>query len=309
VNNAGPSVAILLCTLDGARFLPDQLDSINRQWHGNLRVWISDDGSKDNTLALLDGYQFGHDGLRAEVLSGPQSGHTANFLSLACNPDIDADYYAFADQDDIWEAEKLYRAVSMLEPLPLDSPALYCARTRAVTEDGRPVGLSPLFRRPPSFANALLQNIGGGNTMVMNRAARQLLLTAGNINVVSHDWWTYLLVSAAGGTVIYDPRPSLQYRQHTRNIVGSNRGLRARIRRTTRALQNRSRNWNTINIEALQTVQDLISPENRIILEEFSQARNELLIPRMRGIKKSGVYLQTVVGNTSLFVAKLLNKI
>ena len=78
-----PSIAILLCTLDGARFLPDQLDSINRQWHGNLRLWISDDGSKDNTLALLGGYQFGHDGHRAEVLSGPQRGHTANFLSLA----------------------------------------------------------------------------------------------------------------------------------------------------------------------------------------------------------------------------------
>jgi glycosyltransferase involved in cell wall biosynthesis len=274
-----------------------------------LCLWVSDDGSEDDTVPLLGKYVFGRDRLEANILNGPKRGHTANFLSLVCNPDIDADYCAFADQDDIWEAEKLSRAVTMLAAVPQDLPALYCARTRAVTADGRPVGLSPLFRRPPGFANALLQNIGGGNTMVMNRAARQLLLAAGNINVVSHDWWTYLLVSAAGGTVIYDPRPSLQYRQHTHNIVGSNRGLRARIRRTTRALQNRSRNWNTINIEALETVKALISPENRVILEAFSQARNEPLFPRMRGIKKSGVYLQTVAGNASLFFAKLLKKI
>ena len=127
-----PSVAILLCTLDGARFLPDQLDSINRQWHGNLRLWVSDDCSSDDTLALLSTNFFGRDQKPAVVLSGPQKGHTANFLSLACNSDIDADYYAFADQDDIWEAEKLSRAVGMLESLPQDSPSLYCARTRAI---------------------------------------------------------------------------------------------------------------------------------------------------------------------------------
>ncbi len=304
-----PSIAILLCTLDGARFLPDQLDSINRQWHSNLKLWVSDDGSTDETVELVRGYHFGSDASPAIVLDGPQQGHTANFLSLACNPEIEADYFAFADQDDIWEAEKLSRAINALESVPSERPALYCARTRAVTEDGRPAGLSPWFKRSPGFANALLQNIGGGNTMVMNQAARNLLLTAGNLEVVSHDWWTYLLVSAAGGEVIYDPRPSLQYRQHTHNIVGSNRGLRARIRRTTRALQNRSRNWNSINIQALKSVESLITVENRRVLDQFARARDESLVPRMIGIWRSGVYLQTWTGNTSLFAATLLNKI
>ena len=145
--------------------------------------------------------------------------------------------------------------------------------------------------------------------MVMNRAARQLLVHAGNVEVVSHDWWTYLLVTAAGGEVIYDARPSLHYRQHTSNIVGSNRGFRARITRTRRALQNRSRNWNSINITALNTVRQLITPENLAILDRFSLAREAALIPRCRGLLQSGVYTQTVAGDISLIAAALLKKI
>jgi hypothetical protein len=67
---------------------------------------------------------------------------------------------------------------------------------------GVSIGLSPLFEKPPSFANAIVQNIGGGNTMVFNEAARQLIAqTVKDAQVVSHDWWAYLLVSACGGAV------------------------------------------------------------------------------------------------------------
>ena len=304
-----PSVAILLCTLNGEQFLTDQLDSINRQWFGNYCLWASDDGSTDETVSTLQAYRLGASGKPTELLSGPGLGHTANFLSLACNPKIDADFYAYADQDDVWEAEKLFRAVKLLASMPDDSPALYCARTRAVTELGRPAGLSPLFLKPPSFANALLQNIGGGNTMVMNRAARQLLVEAGQLDVVSHDWWTYLLVTAAGGTVVYDSQSSLQYRQHTHNLVGSNRGIRARFRRTYRALRNRSRDWNTVNIAALNKVRHLVTPENLAVLDQFSVARDSTIIKRLLGMKRSGVYTQTRIGNAGLFAAAVLKKI
>lgn len=302
------SIAVLLCTLNGERFLQEQLDSFARQWHEDTTLWASDDGSIDSTISILESYRVQSPN-STNILKGPGSGHTANFLSLACNSDITADYYAYADQDDIWEAEKLTRALGALAEVTPGRPSLYCARTRAVTIDGRPAGLSPLFTKPPSFANALLQNIGGGNTMVMNRAARELLVEAGNIDVVSHDWWTYLLISAAGGEVIYDSRPSLQYRQHTSNIVGSNRGLRARIRRTHRALQNRSRDWNSTNIAALNTVRHLITEENLVILDQFSRARNAGLLSRVQGVLASGVYTQTLSGNMSLAAAALLKKI
>ena len=113
---------------------------------------------------------------------------------------------------------------------------LYCGRTRTVDEDGRVVGFSPQFSRPPCFANALVHNIAGGNTMVMNDSARQLILEAGVVDVVAHDWWTYLMVSGAGGRVIYDDEPTVDYRQHDDNQVGANMGISARLGRYLRVM-------------------------------------------------------------------------
>jgi glycosyltransferase involved in cell wall biosynthesis len=306
---ATPTVAILLCTHFGADYLQEQLDSICRQTYSEVSLWISDDNSEDATLPILRSFKLRPGECRVSIGHGPGSGCTANFLSLICNPEIEGDYFAYADQDDIWEPDKLSRAVDALGAVPGEIPGLYCSRTRAITRDGEPAGMSPLFARTPGFANALLQNIGGGNTMVMNRAARDLLRAAGNLPVVSHDWWTYILVTGAGGTVIYDPEPSVLYRQHDANLVGSNAGWRARLGRWKMAVKNRSRDWNTINIAALQQVRALITPENRVVLDEFSRARDRWLLPRIWGIGKSGVYLQTRAGTLGLVVAALLKKI
>ncbi len=111
------------------------------------------------------------------TLEGPKQGHWKNFLSLLHNQpaDADAELFAFSDQDDIWYPEKLRRAADWFSIQPKDVPALYFTRTELMGEDGAHLGYSPLFKRKPSFQNALVQNIGGGNTMVFNRAARLLL--------------------------------------------------------------------------------------------------------------------------------------
>ena len=181
-------------------------------------------------------------------------GVCANFLSLATDPAIDADYFAFSDQDDVWYKDKLQRALTWLVTVPDDVPALYCGRTELVSNDGRSYGFSPLFTRPIAFRNALIQSLGGGNTMVFNKAAKRLLETTGRLDVVLHDWWMYQLVSAVGGAIRYDPQPALKYRQHPDNLIGSNRGWRARLVRIRMMLSGRFRDWNTMNIAALQHV-------------------------------------------------------
>ena len=172
---AQPKVAILLCTYHGQHYLAEQLDSFAAQSHSNWEVWASDDGSKDDTHAILEAYQQKWPDGRLSIHFGPAEGFAANFLSLTCKASIDADYYAYSDQDDIWEPNKLARAVEWLNTLPENIPALYCSRTRLVDSNNNEIGVSPLFAKPPSFANALMQNIGGGNTMVFNNAARNLL--------------------------------------------------------------------------------------------------------------------------------------
>ena len=114
----------------------------------------------------------------------------------------------------MWYKDKLERALTWLATVPADVPALYCGRTELVSDDGRSYGFSPLFTRPIAFRNAIIQSLGGGNTMVFNKAAKRLLETTGKLEVVLHDWWMYQLVSAVGGAIHYDPQPTLKYRQH-----------------------------------------------------------------------------------------------
>ena len=225
-DDPGASVAILLCLFDGGRFLRSQLDSIERQTHRNWLLFASDDGSADEGMTMVRAFQKKHGRDRVTIQNGPGRGFVSNFLSLICQPGVSADYYAFSDQDDVWEDDKLVRALTWLSGIPRETPAVYGSRTSLIDPDGRKVALSPLFRRPPSFANALVQNIAGGNTMVFNEAARQLFIKAGGVvDVPSHDWWLYLLTTASGGLVHYDPYCSVQYRRHERNLVGWNIGM------------------------------------------------------------------------------------
>lgn len=302
-----PKVAVLLCTYNGAEFLEEQLESIWRQEASRVEVYASDDQSWDDTRAILEKFKDRPDGF-LKLYEGPGRGHVANFFSLICAP-IQADYYAYADQDDVWDADKLVRATEALAAVPDGRPAIYCSRTRLMSKGGSQIGLSPLFRKPPEFSNALIHNIGGGNTMVLNYSAMQLLRAVGQVDVVSHDWWTYILVTGAGGEVIYDAEPSLSYRQHPKNLIGSNMSWRDRFQRFSLALQGRNRAWNTRNTQALQQARSWLTPENRKVLDEFCRARNARLVPRMLGMKRAGVYAQSGWGSLSLVAATFLKKL
>lgn len=303
-------VAILLCTFHGQHYLADQLDSFAAQTHQNWEVWASDDGSEDETHLILEAYRNTWRAGRLSIHSGPAEGFTANFLSLTCKATIEADYYAYSDQDDVWEADKLERAIRYLNAVPTDMPALYCSRTRLVNAANNEIGLSPLFSRPPSFANALMQNIGGGNTMVFNNAARKLLREAGEgVPVVIHDWWAYLAVTACGGFVYYDSYPSVRYRQHGTNQIGISSGWGARFFRVRMLWRGRFSAWNDGHIDALRMLKGKLTPTNREVLERFVAARQMGLISRLFNFWRSGIYRQTFFGNLGLIAAAIFKKI
>jgi len=310
VNSAEPKVAILLCTYHGEKYLSEQLDSIAAQTHGNWEVWASDDGSSDDTHQILLKYQTLWGNERLSIHSGPREGFVANFLSLVTHADIEADFYAYSDQDDILESDKLQRAISFLRTVPTDVPGLYCSRTRVVNAENKTIILSPDYCRPPSFKNALAQNIASGNTMVFNHATRALLMRVeGTTSVVYHDWLTYLLVSGCGGRVHFDKLPSLRYRQHDHNQLGSNLGFSATLFRFFLMLRGRFQGWNAQNISILHGFQDRLTEESRRVLKQFDQARNSGFFNRIARFRQSGVHRQTLLGNIGLFLAVLLRKI
>ena len=303
-------IAVLLATYNGETYLSEQLDSIVAQTHPDWTLWASDDGSQDGTVSILDAFSKRVEVGRAHLVHGPQKGFMANFLSCVCNPNIRADAYAYSDQDDIWFVDKLERAKKFLVTIPANQPALYCSRTLYVDAQNNPLGLSLPYRKPAHFANALIQNIASGNTMVLNDAARNLLLHAGPmVDVELHDWWTYMLVTGMGGAVLFDQTPSVRYRQHPHNLWGMNTSFKSQWMRIKKLFGGRFANWNERHVAALGPMQHLLTLDNQRIFEQFATARKLSLVPRLVGLKKSGVYRQTMMNNMGFFLAAIVGKI
>lgn len=303
----GGSLAVLLATHNGAAYLARQLQSIADHRWARVDVWASDDASADATPEILRGWQARWRKGGFHIARGRNAGFAENFRSLVCDSGVYADYVAFCDQDDIWLPEKTSAAVAAIGHA--GGAALYCARTILVDADGREWGRSPHFRRPPGFRNALVQNIAGGNTMVLNRRAFDLLRDgARRTRFVSHDWFAYLLVAGAGGQVYYSAEPHVLYRQHDGNIVGPNIGWKARWRRLRQAWQGRFVAWNDSNLEALEACSPLLTDEARTILAQFRRARSGPLPGRLHALRRSGVYRQTAAGQLSLLGACMLGK-
>tara|TARA_R110002012_G_scaffold160338_1_gene322134 strand:+ start:90 stop:1010 length:921 start_codon:yes stop_codon:yes gene_type:complete len=304
-----PHVAILMGTYNGETYLSEQLDSIEKQQYMHWTLYVSDDSPLPGTRTILKAYQQRWGAHRLKIYQGKQQGFAANFMSLVRNSAIQADYYAFADQDDRWHPEKLERAVEMLEAYPPCQPLLYTARVQLVDEEGQPAGYSTLQTRPPSFKNALVQNIASGNTMVFNQTARDYLQCSPHGEDTGlHDWWCYLLISGIGGRVIYDSSPCIDYRQHANNLIGMKRGMKSLLTRLHYLWQGSHRLQIERNLTALATHSDWLEPCYKACFDCYSSSRQGNSWQRLQGLLKARVYRQTWQGNVAMVVAALLNK-
>lgn len=302
-------VAVLLATYNGENYLEEQLLSLAEQEGFQINLYVSDDGSDDTTIDILAnfGKRWGEGAYK--IAEGPQSGYAENFRSLLTRDDIEGDYVAFCDQDDIWSPDKLTAACTALSAA-LPGPALYCSRTRLIDARGNEIGFSPLFRRPPSFGNALVQSMGGANTMVMNRAAFELIAeSAKRTSFVSHDWWSYIVVSGAGGQILYDPTPHISYRQHNSNVSGKNRGWQARWRRVRQLTRGDFSDWLGQHLVALDSCRDLLTPEALEILKQVRIAGQGNLHERLNAFRRSGIHRQFPVEDVAIFLATVLGRL
>ncbi|MCP3477064.1 glycosyltransferase family 2 protein [Bradyrhizobium sp. CCGUVB1N3] len=299
-----------MATYNGSEHIEEQLQSLASQTHANWELIVSDDGSTDQTREIVHHFAQAVS-QKVTIIKGPQQGFWKNFLWLVSQTgQAQGDLFAYCDQDDVWLPEKLERATNWFEKAGQERPGLYFARTELIDEVGKPIGFSPLFCRPPSFQNALVQNIGGGNTMVMNRPARALLAqTPKTVSLIAHDWWTYQLVTAAGGSAFYDPLPAVRYRQHSQNLIGSNRGIRQRMTRTMAFGSGRWRGWNDVSLTALGAIRGLFTPSALATLDDFALARRSKLADRMRLLWRSGVYRQNATETIAIYVGAIFGRI
>ena len=146
--------------------------------------------------------------------------------------------------------------------------------------------------------------------MVFNKAAKQLIESfGGSTDVPSHDWWLYLLVTGVGGTVYYDSVSSLLYRQHQKNVVGSNRSLSALWIRLKKFLDGRYKKYNEKNVYYLGKCSHFLTNENQERLAFFCKARKSSALQSLKAMRKSGVRRNGFLFNAALWVGVVIGRI
>lgn len=303
-------VDVLMGVLNGAQTLPDQLHSIARQGGVRWRLWCSDDGSEDDSAAVIAGFSARWPG-RVHLRAGPGAGFAANYLHLLGRLPPECGLVALADQDDIWFADKLRRAAQWLGAVDPARPALYTA-ARILWYPARDTReAEPRAAPAPSFCNALIENIAPGNTIVLNAAAARLARVAARQAgaVFAHDWWLYALISGAGGQVLVDPQAVLLYRQHAGNAIGAGRGMRAALGRKADVLRGVYRDRIGGNLAALRRCAVHLTPANRAVLDGFESARAARPAHRLVHSPGPRPYRQTRSGSAAFWGMMLLGKV
>ena len=304
------SVAILMCTYNGENYLEEQLNSFQNQDYKHWTVYVNDDGSKDATLAILKRYQKKWGNKKLIIRRGPQKGFCQNFLQIINDSKIKADLYFLSDQDDVWMPHKLshtLKKISRFDPL---KPILYCARTTYVSSDAKKIlGQSDLFLKPPSFKNALIQSIAGGNTMAFNNHLKRVAQKYPKADVVSHDWWLYILNELVGGGTFYDTESTILYRQHNQSLIGANTGLIAKLKRLRMLMNGTYRLYNDKHLNVFNRLSMTGLAPNIKLVDRFYIERDKSIKLRWHMISKLGLYRQTWDGHAALFLAAVLRKI
>lgn len=213
-------VTVLLSAYNGEKYIAEQIDSVLAQRDIKVHLLIRDDGSLDGTLAILEKYRKKDS--RVDYCQGDNLGPGKSFFELLrlCG---ESDFYAFCDQDDVWDNDKLLCAIQELEKGSSDVPSLYHSNLRVVDEKLKFIRLA--HKEPLKSLNkysAFAQNRATGCTIVFNHVAKELILAHIPDANVLHDSWMYLSCSILG-QVFYDFTPHISYRQHKENVVGMHR--------------------------------------------------------------------------------------
>ena len=269
------TVTVLLSAYNGERYIAEQLESIVCQRGVSLRLVIRDDGSKDGTPEIIE--RFARKYPYVSFYRGDNLGAANSFLDLAKNAGV-SDYYAFSDQDDVWEEDKLVSAVEKLEKADKSIPLLYFGNLKVTDEV---LTVKRLFyddlNIPDNKYAALAETFPSGCTEVFNIEALKLLNSYSPQYCGMHDSWLYILCSMFG-KVIYDEDAHILYRQHGDNVIGTGKKGAGLIREKAVRLTDRSRQprYNTAR-SLLEGYKDHMSAEDIEVVTEITDYKKSLL--------------------------------
>lgn len=299
-------IIILMSTYNGEKFIREQIDSILLQTHGNFELLVRDDGSTDGTIKVLDEYKKAG---KLHWYKGENLKPARSFLDLVKNAPL-ADYYAFCDQDDIWDPDKIEVAIKMIAGFSKEEPALYCSATRLVDENLKiitPVAHCKDFKL--KFGEALVQAVSPGCTFVFNKKCSEYLSAFEADYISMHDALTYKIATAFGN-VFYDRNPHISYRQHGGNVIGTEHSkikiFKRRLKRFIFTKEPNSRYRMACAIE--QNFGDIMDKESQEILKLFTGYKKSF-IAKLKLIFSKNIRMTNNSDNFFFKILVLLGKV
>lgn len=228
-----PSVSVLLSSYNGEKYIEDQIRSIMAQKDVQVKLYIRDDCSKDNTVAVVKQLMREFDNI---VLFEGKSNlnYSKSFLTLL-NISGESDYYSFADQDDVWNCNKLAMAIRTIKHSEQEL-CLYASALDVVDEHLNPIQIKNYKKRKLTFGSFWNRFGLAGCTMVFPLSLKQKCLNYTKKIVENfpynygHDGWLVLLCLALGGKVLIDKNAYIKYRRHRDAVTLINKNVLTRLR-------------------------------------------------------------------------------
>ncbi len=227
-------VNVLLSTYNGEKYLEEQVESIVNQTYENIKIFIRDDGSTDHTIQRLYALQKKY---KLVIVEGSNIGYGKSFMKLL-EIAKEGDFWAFADQDDIWFPNKVKWAVEWMEQEEDEIPLLFHSSYELVNEDlSRVIGVYSPPKYKINFQRALTDSVYQGFSIILNRKLREMLLQCNINNITSHDWLAGILVEKFGKAK-FDERIACSHRRTEESI--SSMALKNRIKWFYKTMQGNS---------------------------------------------------------------------
>lgn len=273
-----PTVDIVMATYNGADFIVEQVESIQRQSYKNWRLLISDDCSTDGTLNIVKSISISDNRIKLISSDVKYGGAMPNFLQALKKSD--SPYFMFCDQDDIWLEDKIKISVEHIARLENTSGAakpIFVSSDMKIVDDNVNL-LSSSFMSYENFgtgdtslSHVLVENNVPGCTIIGNATLRKWLnLCTSYDGLIMHDWLVNLICKCAGNSSFINESTSL-YRQHSGQEVGSHKFSLIKLVSGFNLLNSRNY-WSSVrkNAEAfLKTYQDYLPNESIEVVEDF----------------------------------------
>lgn len=255
-------VAILMATYNGMKWLNFQIESILNQKDVDIKIFISDDNSKDGTYEFLN--KLSKVDSRIILLPKRKKFKNAgnNFYRLIREVDVsNYDFFGFSDQDDVWSLTKTIDQIKMLSTCSAD-----CISSNVIAFWSSGKKKYILKSQPQRNLDFIFESAGPGCSFLLTRKVflglqNLILIKEKKVNEVEmHDWLIYAICRSYKYKWLIDTSVSLAYRQHDQNVIGANYGFKALF---ARIIKIRS-GWYRSEIIKISHICQTINPDPKV---------------------------------------------